>query len=178
MEKLDTPLDTQELMLEGIKSELEGRPSTTIAVPPTEANIAAAQASIGWGAILKGRISNTWSAAQQQHLGEFLPKKNGQTWTIDIIQTILEGMSELWDLRNKDRHGGDAKTKAEAAHAEAVRELEHIYSWKGLVMPNHDWILATPLEQRKNLKTYAMKAFINCYKPILEESYKERLATG
>ena len=158
--------------------ELEGRDADTMNVPPTVDGIADAQTTIGWGALLKGRISKTWSQAQQHHLGEFQPKKNGQTWAIDIIQTILDGMYELWDLRNKDRHGKDAQTKAAAARAQAVRELEHLYEWKGMILPCHNWILATPIEQRKNLKTYALRAFISCYKPILEESYKERLATG
>ena len=114
----------------------------------------------------------------QRHLGPYDPRKNGMTWTATIAETLLRGWLDLWELRNDDRHGRDAQSKAEAIRQQTLRELELLYGLKGSVMPQHAWILDPPLDQRKTLKTYSIRAFINCYKPILEESYKERLATG
>ena len=108
----------------------------------------------------------------------FGEKKNGQAWTIKVAQTILEGWLDLWKSRNADRHGRDSQTKAQAQREQALRELDLLYGYKSQLMPEHNWILSPPLEQRRNLKTYQIRAFISNYKPILEESYKERLATG
>ena len=178
MESNNTPTDMIELMLEGLKAVLEDRDTATIHVPASVAHIAEAQQSIGWDHVLRGRLSKTWATAQQLHLGEFQPKTNGQTWATTIIQAILQGWLDLWHIRNGDRHGRDSQSKAQAAKAQAIRELEQLYELKEGVLPQHQWLLETPIQQRMNLKTYQLRAFINSFKPVLEESYKERLATG
>ena len=180
MDKQTTAADLKVLMLEGIQSVLEARDPDTIQVPDTEAAAAvfAAQSAIGWPELLKGRLSKAWAHNQQEFLGAFDPKKNGHTWAITMAETLLRGWHNLWTIRNQERHGRDAQSRAAALRAQAIRELELLYTMKGSVAPRLDWILATPLEQRKNLKTYHMRAFINCFGPILQESYKERLATG
>ena len=81
-------------------------------------------------------------------------------------------------MRNGDRHGRDYKTQAEAAKQQAVREIEQLYEYKGQLLPQHEWILATPLEQQRSKRTYVLRAFISNFGPIIEESYKTRLETG
>ena len=177
--KQDTAIDLQNLLLEGIFSVIEGRDPDTIQVPETEAAVAVfnSQSKIGWPELFKGRLSKEWANRQQEFLGEFKPKKNGNTWAISVAQELLSGWHNLWKSRNEDRHGRDRQTKAAAERAQAIRELDQLYSLKGNVEPRLDWILATPLEQRKNLRTYHIRAFINCFGPILEESFKDQLAT-
>ena len=177
--KQDTAIDLQNLLLEGIFSVIEGRDPDTIQVPETEAAVAVfnSQSKIGWPELFKGRLSKEWATRQQEFLGEFKPKKNGNTWAISVAQELLSGWHNLWKSRNEDRHGRDRQTKAAAERAQAIRELDQLYSLKGNVEPRLDWILATPLEQRKNLRTYHIRAFINCFGPILEESFKDQLAT-
>ena len=179
LEKINTPVDTMELLLEGLKALFEDRDPTTINFPASVQHIADSQAGIGWDQILRGRFSEEWAKYQQAHLGQYDPKKNGQTWATTVIQSILTGWLDLWNLRNGDRHGRDNTTRAQAEKVQAVRELEQIYDgYLDQIMPRHNWILTTPLEQRKNLRTHALRLWINCFKPVLEESYKERLETG
>lgn len=178
MTELNTPPDMMELLLEGLKSVFENRGPETIHVPPTVHHIATAQQTIGWEHILRGRLTKLWSSTQQQHLGEFQPKNNGQTWATDIIQLLLQGWLDLWHQRNGDRHGRDVATKQQIAKAQAIRELELLYSFKDMVMPRHQWLFDTPLQARMSLRTYHIRAFIANWKSVIEESYKERLATG
>ena len=168
----------RELLVRALKAMIEGEDVETIVVPEGLEALAAAQSAIGWKELFKGRLSNQWAKYQQQHLGRFDRKKNGQTWTIKVAQTILEGWLDLWKSRNADRHGRDAQTRAQVQREQALRELELLYGYRDLVLARHEWILAAPLDHRKNLKTSQLRAFINNYKPILEESYNERLATG
>ena len=179
MVKIDTPVAIIELMLEGLTAVFEDRDPTTFNAPASAQSIADSQAGIGWDHVLRGRLSEEWSQHMQAHIGPHDPKKNGQTWATTVIQTILTGWLDLWQLRNGDRHGRDKTTKAQAAKAQAVRELELIYDGHlNQILPHHNWILETPLEQRKNLRTHALRLWINCFKPVLEESYKTRLETG
>jgi hypothetical protein len=179
LEAKDTPLDMMELMLEGIMAVIQGRETNTIHIPETVTNIAAAQEAIGWEQVLRGKLSQQWQRRQQAHLGDRATKKdNGQTWATAIITFILEQWKDLWILRNGDRHGRDAQSRAQALNRQAIRELEQLYTLKGEIQPCHDWILQPPLEERKQMRTNVMRAWINSFKPILDESYKERLNTG
>ena len=178
LEKAGTRLDLMELLMEGIKSVFDNRSADTIHVPTNTHAIATDQAYIGWENILRGHISKLWVPAQQSHIGAFDPKKNGQTWAAGIIQFILQGWLDLWKLRNADRHGRDTQSRNRAHKAQAIRELELLYDLKGSILPKHNWILETPLQQRMNLSIHTMRLWINSYKPILEESYKTRNATG
>jgi len=179
MEDQDTSLDAMELMLEGLKCVLEGRDVQTINIPTSVQHIAAAQSAIGWDQLLKGRLAVDWMEHRQQQLGDQATRKNnGNTWATDIITAIWKQWLELWKLRNGDRHGRDYATQAEAAKQQAVRELEQMYEYKGLVMPQHDWIFATPLDQQRQKRTYVLRAFLSNFRPVIEESYKTRLETG
>ena len=178
LEKLNTRMDLQELLLEGVKATIEGRDANTIHVPPSVQDLYTTQTEIGWTQLLKGRISQQWSHEQQRHLGRFDKKNNGMTWATDVIQLILESWLQLWELRNGDRHGRDSQTKAQARRDQAIRELEMAYAFKDQIMPRHNWILSVPLDQKKNLKTHAIRMWLSSFVPILEESYKEQLNTG
>ena len=180
LDKQNSAADLKSLLIEGIKSVIENRDPSTINVPDTDAAAAifVAQSAIGWAELFKGRLSKSWARYQQDFLGTFEPKQNGNTWAMTAAEAPLKGWHDLWMVRNQERHGRDLQTKAAARREQAIRELELLYELKGLVEPRLNWILATPLEQRKNLKTFHMRAFINCFGPILEESHKERLATG
>ena len=176
--KLDTRMELRELLVTALKAMIEGQDVGSIAIPPGMEELAASQAAIGWRELFKGRFSTKWAEIQQQYLGQFDRKKNGQTWTIKAAQTILEGWLDLWKIRNADRHGRDHQTRAQVQREQALRELESLYQYKDQVWDHHAWILSTPLETRKALKTYQIRAFINNYQPVLKGSYQERLATG
>jgi hypothetical protein len=178
LEEQKTRIDLMELLLEGLQAVFDGRDPTTINCPASVQHVAEAQTAIGWEHILRGRLSQSWAKEQQSHIGAFQPKNNGMTWCTKIISTLLQGWLDLWNLRNGDRHGRDTHTKAQALKAQAIREMEQLYELKGQVLPEHEWLLEVPLQVRRAMKTYYLRAFISSWKTVLEESYKERLATG
>ena len=97
---------------------------------------------------------------------------------MEVPFTMVNNLTKRWQIRNKERHGADAQTQAQIKHQQAVTELEMLYAYKDRILPEHNWILATPFDQRKTLKTFQLRGFIANYKPILEESYKTQLETG
>ena len=178
MDALNTALPLMDLMMEGLKSVFDGRDPDTIPVPTALVHVAAAQEQIGWEHILRGRLSKLWAQTQQDHLGAFDPRKNGQTWATDIIQLLLEGWLALWKQRNEDRHGKDRATRVQIEKAQAIRELQQLYDLKDGVPARHKWLFDTPLLARMNMTTHQIRAYINTWKPILIGSYNERQATG
>ncbi len=97
LQKSGTALDIMELLLEGVKSAIEGREPNTIHVPPSTAAIATAQEAIGWDQLLRGRLSKEWQKRQQKHLGAGATRKNnGQTWSTSVSKFLLEQWLQLW----------------------------------------------------------------------------------
>ena len=149
-----------------------------VPVGEAELDIEEAQTAIGWDHLLRGRLSKSWAQAQQSHIGAFDPRNNGKTWATKIIGCLLQAWLDIWDQRNGDRHGRDQQTRQQALKAQAIREVELLYELKGQVKPEHKWLFEVPLQVRREMKTYYLRAFINSWKTVLEESYQERLATG
>ena len=179
--KWTTSLEVQELLLEGIKAVIEGRDPDTIHHSPSVAHIAAAQQAIGWEQLFSGRLASAWQESHSNYLGANTTNKvNGQTWGTALAQLLLQQWYNLWIERNGDRHGTDKETKAAAAKRQAVREVEQLYALTGSIHPSDNWILATPLEEMKQRRTYMLRAWISSYEPILRKShpYETRLVTG
>ena len=82
-------------------------------------------------------------------------------------------------MRNKDQHGHDLQSKAQAQAAQAVRELQLFYDTHQPKAPDHlQWIFETPFEERMQWKTYAIRQWLNSWDPVLRESYSTELETG
>ena len=179
-EKWDTPLEIQELLKEGTYAVLEGRTDVTVCAASVQ-HINAAQKSIGWKELFRGRLSSSWQQHHVAYLGNRKTKKiNGQTWAAALAQLFLQQWLNLWTARNEDRHGHDKKTRDTVAKQQAIREMVQLYEYKGCIEPHLNWILATPLEEKIQSKTYLMRAFISNFGPILKKSheYQTRLETG
>ena len=175
----DTHPGMADLLLAGLRAVLQGDTSDTIEVPQGLEELAAAQEAIGWDQLLKGRITIGWSDRQEQYRGNnSTAKDNGLTWATDITSALISQWWDLWELRNDDRHGRDRRSQQQAETRQAVRELYQLYDLKPFIPDRFQWILATSVEQRLQWPTYAIRAFINSYKPILEADYSEDLVTG
>ena len=179
-EKWDTPEAIKELLLEGVKHSWNENPI----IHHTDDLLYAkeAQEAIGWSNLFRGRLSVEWQRHQQEHLGSRANKKiNGQTWATALSTLFLKQWYNCWLARNSDRHGHDKQTQATAAKRQAIREVVRIYElYKGEIEPHLNWILAMPLDQRTQKKTYVLRAWISSYEPILKQSheYQTRLETG
>ena len=179
--KWDCPLELRELLLEGLRSVMDDRDPSTINYSPAVAHVYESQTAIGWEELFRGRLSTSWRNYQSEFLGDKADKKiNGQTWSAGVAKLLLQQWLKLWLDRNGDRHGRDYQSQKEAERRQAIREVEQLYEYRGTVREIHNWILATPLEQHTQKKTYVLRAWISSFGPILKKSheYQTRLETG
>ena len=110
----DTPQQVIQLMLDGVESVISNQPTTPISAPAHLQHLLDAQNAIGWEHLLRGRMAIQWITHQQTHLeGPLDPKKNGVTWTTDMIHTVFTHFHLIWKLRKADLHGKDWETATE-----------------------------------------------------------------
>jgi hypothetical protein len=180
LRSIDTAPPLQELLLEGLTAMIHGKPATSIKVDPAVADVAAAQAVIGWDQILKGRFSKLWQQTQARYLGSRATRlSNGSTWMTRVIEAWLQEWLTLWTLRNQDRHGKDAATRLQAEEAQTIRELELFYEAnKDTVTQRLRWIFDKPFEERRTLRIGNIRLWLNTWKPVVDGSYKTQLTTG
>jgi len=181
LESLNTADPLQTLMLEGMKRELFGTRHDIILIPTEVREVAKAQNAIGWPQMLKGRFSNKWKEVQDAHLGPAAtPRANGQTWMTSVVDFIFAEFWKLWTLRNGDRHGRDAKTKAQLEQAQALRELKQFYdAHSDTDDPRLKWLFDVPYDIRaQTWRTSNIRQWLNQWDPVLRESYNTSLETG
>jgi hypothetical protein len=66
---------------------MNGTNMAVIRFDPAVADVAEAQAEIGWHQILKGRFAKAWKATQDRYLGSRTTRKeNGATWMTKVVE--------------------------------------------------------------------------------------------
>jgi hypothetical protein len=180
LQRNNTALPLQELLLEALKALLDNRPLHTIRVPSSMTEVAASQQAICWYHILKGCFSKQWKAVQDRHLGPKATKgKNRSTWMTNVIQTWFTEWLKRWTIRNEDRHGRDQPTKTQAENRQAMRELQQFYAnHDGRVHDRLQWLFEESITHKLEWRTGSIIMWLNTWKPIVEESYKTALETG
>jgi len=176
-----TSLDATVLITDALDRVLHGNDLADLAVPRSLEAAATSQASIGWDQLLKGRLSVEWQAHHQQHLGpRATKKKNGLSWSISLASHILQQWYTLWELRNQDEHGRDAATKAQAAHRQALHEVELLFSQQHKVPEPYQHWYSRGQDFICQQNVSYIRAWISALAPIvaMEEAYATRLETG
>ena len=79
-----------------------------------------------------GRFSNEWSDLQDAFYARDpedtkRKRRSGLRWQIRVISLLWAQWFHVWEMRNKDLHGANAKEEAEAARRAAYRDLREIY---------------------------------------------------
>ena len=90
-----------------------------------------------------GRFAIEWSEIQDvyfirinQEAQDKKLKRTGQRWQVVLIGFLWEQWWAVWESRNKDLHGFDAKTKAQAETREAHRTLRELYDLRPRTEPH------------------------------------------
>jgi hypothetical protein len=181
LSKLDTAPPLQQLYLSALDVLMRGTPVESIQVDPSVAEVADAQAQIGWSQILKGRMVKQWGEAQDTYLGKNKThRNNGDTWTTQVIIGWLTEWLKLWTSRNEDRHGRDRQTRLQAEDRQYLRELELFYEkHNGHVPRRLQYLFDVPLLERLDKRGIRdVRIWMNIWQSVVEGSYKTSLETG
>ena len=136
---------------------------------PDVTKICTAQAKIGWHHILKGRFSVQWNnhgvhpSHRQQH----------SNWTVEVIDCIFTNWWQLWEIRNKDRHGHDISTRNQADTVQTHRELDLLYERYEAAAPQHlQWLFHTDSDTKKQWSTPKLRQWLSTWQPVLEDKIR------
>lgn len=139
------------------------------------------QNKIGWKHVFLGRFSMEWSNLQDIYYTtrpDSQQSRKGSTWQVAIINCLWDQWSALWDSRNKDVHGVDARQSASIARQNALRTLRELYDLRDQVEPSARELLMKDIRDHAARSTWHLKTWITINESTLRASYQraKRLA--
>jgi len=167
--------ELQMVLLVGLQSTIEDHdPPSHLNHPPRFKSAIEDQNAIGWDQFLKGRWSKQWRLLHEQsHVTPTDSKILTKHWPPELLAGLWDSWYQMWEERNKDRHGHDAKTRAAAQRTQATREVELLYDWQPLLHEQHQYLFHEPLATLLDKATYQLLHWINLWKPIIDEAASE-----
>jgi hypothetical protein len=99
------------------------------------------QNEIGWDHMFLGWFSCKWSSLQDEYYARQAratetKRQTGQRWQTAIIGAIWQQWFLLWELRNTELHGADARSQALAERLVVDRTLIDIYDFRNQMEPS------------------------------------------
>jgi hypothetical protein len=128
------------------------------------------QAAIGWPQLLQGRWSKQWQSIHlKTHTTPAHSKKKPEHWSNAILKTVWENWFDMWETRNKDRHGYDAATAATAKREQLQREVTQLYGWQPFLADHKHHIFQIPLHGMIQKPTGSLHNWIQLWKDHISE---------
>ena len=170
-----------DILRDGLQRWLQDLPPIQISDYPTRYGILIVhQTRIGWSHLFRGRWSHHW----KRHHTEFARTKDltgddadGTRWVRRLGTMLIKSWFDLWDIRNKERHGKDEAEQLLKRESLLRTQLEALYKLKSKVLPSHRKLFMadaeTHMTARPNLD--GLQDWINTFGPAIQHSVKERL---
>mmetsp|Transcript_7588 Transcript_7588/g.11005 ORF Transcript_7588/g.11005 Transcript_7588/m.11005 type:complete len:844 (+) Transcript_7588:228-2759(+) len=113
-------------------------------------NAYAEQTSLGWGQLLRGRISNLWGEAYVKETRSGCPKESQEKWTKQVIGLLWKIAFSLWGNRNGVLHGvtfAQQRTKAQEDLFSRIRDLYALHKGSTfIVYPSAQYLFDKSLD--------------------------------
>ena len=179
MQKTETHIHAQEIILHGIKAainhatetvaeeDLSFQPSGIIKLALKEQN------AIGWTNFYKGRISKKWEQVQQQHYQRTKPKKTDtHRWATSIISAMWQGLLLMWEDRNNDQHGRDNIEQIGKEREKLLQKIDQLYTQKESIDPEDRRLYHKPVDKWKEETNKKLREWINLAEPLNKHTQK------
>lgn len=137
----------------------------------------AQQNKIGWHQVFLGRFNEKWSEMQDVYYTTrptYNPKKcrTGLHWQVAIIGNIWDQWYLLWEQRNQDVHGADARLMAQTERRNVLRTLREIYALREHYEPSARELLMADIRDHEARSTWHLKSWLAINQPILRASFQ------
>ncbi|KAI2503536.1 hypothetical protein MHU86_10918 [Fragilaria crotonensis] len=143
------------------------------------------QNKIGWRHIFLGRFSCEWVDLQDAHYAtrpnyNSKKSKKGSKWQVAMIGRLWDNWYLLWESRNNDLHGADARLSALADRRNALQTLRELYALRNMYEPTVQELLMEDVRDHEAKSTWHIKTWLQINEPILRLSVKRatKLATS
>jgi hypothetical protein len=135
------------------------------------------QNAIGWDQLFIGRFSSEWGTLRDEYYARQSrstenKRQTGQRWQIAIISTLWQQWFLLWEMRNKELHGADSRSQAQAERRVVERTLIDIYDIRNQMEPSVQQLLHRDIAEHFSKTMAYNKNWLAVYGPLVKMSIK------
>ena len=172
LRKVDTDPYLLEIALDGLTWHFESRYLSPADYPERYRDLILHQNLIGWSNFMRGRLAKEWAKQQDAYLLRIQKhdsNKNGRLWSTNLAAEILQQWWNVWEDRNRVRHGKDKQQQWQKKQEQLQREVELLYQ-KAEEIPDNllDFIFKRPLEEQMAMAPGDIKAWLANWLPVVE----------
>jgi hypothetical protein len=142
------------------------------------------QNEIGWQQLFLGRFTKEWADLQDNYYARKRAEQNdeenkktkkmtGHRWQVTIIGILWDQWWAVWESRNKDLHGADAKSRANAESREVHRTLRDLYDMRHRLDPHVQACLYDNVADHYNRTTWFNQNWIAIHEPMIRANMKQ-----
>jgi len=110
-----------------------------------------AQTSVGWGQMLRGRLSNSWGEAYVRETKSGKPKESHELWTKRVIGHLWKIAFSIWEHRNGVLHGHTKEQtheiKQQELHTNVITQYERYRVNPSCIHYSARYLFDQPLER-------------------------------
>ena len=161
------------ILLHGLESWLTDTPFPLHQFPTAALQpLIRQQESIGWDQLFLGRFGTEWSHLQSEHLRQINNQSkhlNGSSWILAITTLLWDHVSQVWENRNKARHGTDKATTQIARSQQALRETSALYDRRQETLAKDDFVFHKTFALHQVLENTAHKlsSWLRTWRPVI-----------
>ena len=117
--------------------------------------------AIGWRHICNGKISQHWLEHQGNTKTSSGKVRMDYIWGASIVETCLQMMIDLWEMRNEEVHGKDKATKQQKRKDKAAIAVRALHNLQEQARPSDSFLFYSDVEEEIEHATAAkLKGFI------------------
>ena len=154
-----------------------------MAYPADVRRIVSHQNDIGWQHVFLGRFATEWSEIQDVHFirinqetNDKKLKRTGQRWQVVLVGFMWEQWWKVWESRNRDLHGADAKSKAKAEARETHRTLSELYDLRSRTDPHVQQLFHIDINVQLSRPIWLTQNWIAINGPLIRDNVRKATA--
>jgi len=157
-------------------------PIDTQQYPETYHTLITNQNEIGWEQLYRARWCKQWSEHHHQYAirkGMTNQNADGSTWVRKIGRRLLTQWFDLWQMRDKERHGRDIEEQKKLRQHKLSSETEELYQYRNQTMPTDRGMYSDTIEDHIQYhKTQAQQEeWISLWGSTIRASMKQAQTT-
>jgi hypothetical protein len=189
-DKWETRLGLRAILLDGIQGWLkstdpESYQLDTAIYDDEYERLIVHQNRIGWKHIFLGRFCWEWVDLQDAHYvtrpnSTGKKRRKGAKWQVAIIGRMWDTWYLLWESRNTDLHGADARQRALVERRNALQTLRELYALRNQYEPTVRELLMADVRDHEVKSTWHIQTWLQINESIFRTSLKRvtKLATA
>jgi hypothetical protein len=132
------------------------------------------QNTIGWSHLFRGRWGTEWGQIHRRYLLTLDTDGtgDGHAWVTTQGKQFIKAWFEIWDTRNKERHGRDEEEQTAKRKERALSHLEELYKLKDKVLPAHRQLFLQDAQTHLNstIVMDSLEDWITTFTPAIQAS--------